>query len=50
MKKEHGAFVKKQALVEATKDDLIRAKNEKISQIPCKMVFTKKPVNGTQQK
>ncbi len=31
VKKEHEAFVKKQAWVEATKEDLIRAKNEKIA-------------------
>ncbi len=34
VKKEHDAFVKKQAFVEATKEDLMKAKKENISRTP----------------
>ncbi len=48
--KEWEAFVKKQALVPATNKDLDKAANEQINAIPCKMVFTEKPVSEAQQK
>ena len=50
MRKELDAFLDKEALSTASPQELEQGLRERVKSIPCKMVFSRKPVNEQQQR